>query len=377
MYQKPVTYSATGTHAMYATPGFHPYILPLGILHDLTDRGPLWDPLLNSHTYTYDHLTDDLRASNITPQAPTNWFYFAGHWGDKFYPLDDARQYEFAGQYHYVSGPLGPRFKNLGRRKVCQGGYNDPCVIKNWLLPATVKYWKGMGDGETERNIQSWEMLDFSLTPFKLSCYTQLIDFSFIGLLNRLMIFHWETRGWMIATPFDFSANVISEVFTETVIYMWTTTFQSRKGVYPLKYLSIGRTDIFCQDTTLYSMTHQLLYYISWSTEGKKWPSSLINAETFPLFPSFATSSYYDPRACFSNHLRVSGRFKSSLSPSIKLRPWQRPWINLTIIKDLKHVSTITSKYRCFFENAFSPPSNKHADLYWIIQHYHYPKTDF
>lgn len=145
---KPVVYSATGTHAMYATSGVHPYILPLGILHDQTDRGPLWDPVLNSHTYTYDYLSDDLRASNITPQAPTEWFYFGGHWGDKFYPLNDPRQYHFAGQYHYVTGPLGPRFKNLGRRKVCQGKYSDPCVIKNWLAPVTANYREGNGEGE-------------------------------------------------------------------------------------------------------------------------------------------------------------------------------------------------------------------------------------
>jgi hypothetical protein len=133
---------------MYATPGVHPYILPLGILHDDTDRGPLWDPLLNYHAYVYNHLTDDLRASNITPGAPTEWFYFAGRWGDKVYPLEDSRQYRFAMQYHYVSGPLGPRFKNLGRRKVCQGHYNDPCVIKHWLAPSEMMYWEGPGDGE-------------------------------------------------------------------------------------------------------------------------------------------------------------------------------------------------------------------------------------
>lgn len=133
---------------MYATPGAHPYVLPFGILHDQTDRGPLWDPLLNSHTYTYSPHKDDLRASNVTPRAPVEWFYYAGHWGDKYYPLNDERQYEFAGQYHYVTGPLGPRFKNLNRRKVCQGRYTDPCVIKNWLIPAPVKYWDGMGNGE-------------------------------------------------------------------------------------------------------------------------------------------------------------------------------------------------------------------------------------
>ena len=131
--KRPVIYSAYGTHAMYSTPATHPYILPWGILHDLTDRGPLWDPALNAHAYTYDHKNDTIRSSNITPEAPTEWFHFAGHWGDKFYPLNDRRQYRFAGQYHYVNGPLGPKFKNLGRKKICPGPDSTPCVIKNWL----------------------------------------------------------------------------------------------------------------------------------------------------------------------------------------------------------------------------------------------------
>jgi Vacuolar protein sorting-associated protein 62 len=131
--KRPVVYSATGTHAMYATPGTHSYILPWGLLHDQTDKGPLWDPALNSLMYTYDVGNENLRPSNFTPTAPTGWFHFAGHWGDKQYPLGDSRQYLFAGNYHYVSGPLGPKFKNLGRRKICQGQESERCVIKNWL----------------------------------------------------------------------------------------------------------------------------------------------------------------------------------------------------------------------------------------------------
>jgi hypothetical protein len=131
--KRPVIYSAYGTHAMYATPGTHPYILPWGILHDMTDRGPLWDPTLNSHAYTYDYKTDNLRSSNLTPSAPTEWFHYGGHWGDKFYPLNDRRQYRFAGQYHYVNGPYGPKFKHLDRKKICQGADSAACVIKNWL----------------------------------------------------------------------------------------------------------------------------------------------------------------------------------------------------------------------------------------------------
>jgi hypothetical protein len=126
---QPVGFSATGTHAMYATSGVHPYILPGGILHDVTDRGPLWDPTLNMHSYTYDYRRDELKSSNAS--SPIGFFYFMGHWGDKFYPLSDSRQYRFLGQYHYVNGPLGPRFKNLGRKEICQG--NGECVLKKWI----------------------------------------------------------------------------------------------------------------------------------------------------------------------------------------------------------------------------------------------------
>ncbi|KAF2445604.1 hypothetical protein P171DRAFT_472324 [Karstenula rhodostoma CBS 690.94] len=129
--KRPVGFSATGTHAMYATSGVHPYILPGGILHDVTDRGPLWDPTKNMHSYTYDYRRDELKSSTKTPKSPIGFFYFMGHWGDKFYPLSDSRQYRFLGQYHYVNGPLGPRFKNLGRKEICQG--NGECILKKWI----------------------------------------------------------------------------------------------------------------------------------------------------------------------------------------------------------------------------------------------------
>ena len=147
-FVKPVVYSAEGSHAMYATPGIHRYILPFGLLSDQTDRGPLWDPVLNSHTYNYDFLSDVLRPSNMTPTSPVEWFHFAGHWGDKHYPLSDSRQYQFVGEYHYVTGPLGPKAKRLGRRNVCQGRYEDPCVIRHSLGGNSIKFWRGPGNGE-------------------------------------------------------------------------------------------------------------------------------------------------------------------------------------------------------------------------------------
>ena len=42
--KRPVIYSATGTYANYTTPGVHIYVLLFGLLHDITDRGPLCSP---------------------------------------------------------------------------------------------------------------------------------------------------------------------------------------------------------------------------------------------------------------------------------------------------------------------------------------------
>ncbi|KAL1844986.1 hypothetical protein VTK73DRAFT_1388 [Phialemonium thermophilum] len=127
--ERPVLYSAIGSHAMYAVPGNHPYVLPFGMLKDVTDRGPLWDPALNTYAYFYDYVADrDSGGTNLTsltpaasnPEAPTSWFHFAGPWGDELYALRDMRQWRLFEQYHYITGPLGPKFKNLDRMNVCQ-----------------------------------------------------------------------------------------------------------------------------------------------------------------------------------------------------------------------------------------------------------------
>jgi hypothetical protein len=165
---------------MYAKEGIHPYVLPFKILHDTTDRGPLWDPLRNLFAYHYnttlagdsdrniwsvrgenlpsapasnaEFLTSDFQTKNpwynpendpetltpssLTPNAPTSWFYFRGHWGDKNFNKTDPRQYEVLGEKAYVSGPMGPRWKALGRRMVCPS--RVVCPVKTSIEP---RHW--------------------------------------------------------------------------------------------------------------------------------------------------------------------------------------------------------------------------------------------
>lgn len=133
--ERPVIYSAVGSHAMYALPGTHAYVLPFKLLKDQTDKGPLWDPALNNYAYFYDYTKEryeddedfdilsepkSLMPAASNPHAPTSWFHFKGRWGDEIYSLADQRQWRFFGQYHYVAGPDGPKNKRLQRSKLCQ-----------------------------------------------------------------------------------------------------------------------------------------------------------------------------------------------------------------------------------------------------------------
>jgi hypothetical protein len=158
---RPVLYSAYGSHAMYATPGKHPYILPFGLLADVTDKGPLWDPAQNFLAYHYNtsithnadakifpnsipttqDMHDRLQPALNNPKAPMGWWWYSGRWGDKFYTLRDFRQWRFVGQYHYVNGPFGPRYKNLGRSKPCQS--RGVCTILKSIDAGKKRSWLG------------------------------------------------------------------------------------------------------------------------------------------------------------------------------------------------------------------------------------------
>jgi hypothetical protein len=147
--ERPVIYSAVGSHAMYALPGNHAYVLPFKLLKDVTDKGPLWDPALNNYAYHYDYTKEEdhdpeakheplsLIPAASNPHAPTSWFHYRGRWGDEVYSLADPRQWRLFGQYHYVTGPNGPRFKTLNRGKMCQ---RQNCKILYNLDPKNTWY---------------------------------------------------------------------------------------------------------------------------------------------------------------------------------------------------------------------------------------------
>lgn len=86
---------------------------------DYTDRGVLWDPVLNGYTYTYDE-TAAFQAVNS--EDPVAWLDFNGRWGDDQPPNEPS----VFGEAKNVAGPNGPKFKGLDRELVCP---SKPCIV--------------------------------------------------------------------------------------------------------------------------------------------------------------------------------------------------------------------------------------------------------
>lgn len=76
--RQPISYAARGSHANYATPGPHYYVIPFHLLADYTDKGTLWDVTKNAYVYNFDVASQDLIPSAQTPNAPVEWFHFEG-----------------------------------------------------------------------------------------------------------------------------------------------------------------------------------------------------------------------------------------------------------------------------------------------------------
>lgn len=144
MGERAVVYSGNGTHANYATVGSHDHTIPglpavVGILNDYTNRGTLWDPIQGAYFYTVTFpegtAIDDSSNPTFEPlnDAPTNWLYFLGKYGDNQLPKSDPRQVDTI-YPKYVGGPTGPRDKQLLRSTIC-GKYLELCDVKSYLPP--------------------------------------------------------------------------------------------------------------------------------------------------------------------------------------------------------------------------------------------------
>ncbi|KAF2445806.1 hypothetical protein P171DRAFT_386640 [Karstenula rhodostoma CBS 690.94] len=149
--KRPRVYAANGSHALYPTPGTHDHTLPnLNLptpllLVDETDAGLLYDPLRSAYFYTYTPSSATFTPISPTPDAPTAWLYYKGHWGDEEYPANDKRQKDLLGNKKFVGGPTGPADKQLDRKQVWPENQwsRGQKIRKNLGAGWTVKEWVG------------------------------------------------------------------------------------------------------------------------------------------------------------------------------------------------------------------------------------------
>lgn len=129
---RPLVYSAYGSHANYVSPGGHFHD---SVLRDYCDAGQLWDPVSSAYFYHLDRVTSQLTRMFLPGSQEesnlTSFLYFSGLWGDFQYPDDHPRQrtVPYFGLKRYVSGPTGPTTKQLVRK----GMFPDHREKKSWL----------------------------------------------------------------------------------------------------------------------------------------------------------------------------------------------------------------------------------------------------
>ncbi|KAH8653631.1 hypothetical protein BX600DRAFT_515886 [Xylariales sp. PMI_506] len=134
--ERPIVFSAYGSHANYPTPGDHVHD---AVLIDYCDAGPTWDPVFSAYFYHLEPSSLTLTrmfppsGSNTIPASSnsTSFFYYTGIWGDAQYPDTDPRQktVPYFGIKRYVSGPTGPVDKQLVRK----GLFPDHPSQKSWV----------------------------------------------------------------------------------------------------------------------------------------------------------------------------------------------------------------------------------------------------
>ncbi|KAF3929725.1 hypothetical protein AA313_de0209180 [Arthrobotrys entomopaga] len=133
---RPIGYSAEGSHANYAIDGEHDHTIPnLNLpfqffLTDDTNAGVLWDPTLSAYYYKYNASSNSVTPYDST--TPVNWLYFIGEWGDQQYPSSHTNQLVVFGQAKFGGGPTGPLSKELQRNNVCPDSVKT-CLVLPFL----------------------------------------------------------------------------------------------------------------------------------------------------------------------------------------------------------------------------------------------------
>jgi hypothetical protein len=147
--KRPIAFSARGSHANYAVAARHdlhstsekptPSVfssesnwllgdeIPANVVFDSTSNGPLWDPTLSAYYYTYSTGTKKFTG---VQDAPENYLYFEGQWGDQEYGDEHPGQEKFMTYHKWTSGPQGPLYKHLDRETVCLPTKTE-CTIKS------------------------------------------------------------------------------------------------------------------------------------------------------------------------------------------------------------------------------------------------------
>ncbi len=150
---RPVTFSARGTHANYASVGQHSHDIPYAMLSDFTDRGALWDVTKNYLAYTYDGVNISYGKGSVPGREEKygDWLHFMGHWGDKKLPNSDPRQKFHPFEWRYIDGPTGPLDKNLNRLPLCQRtkwwNFWGGCRVRKTVLQGEGIEGEGFGNG--------------------------------------------------------------------------------------------------------------------------------------------------------------------------------------------------------------------------------------
>ncbi|KIW87275.1 uncharacterized protein Z519_12178 [Cladophialophora bantiana CBS 173.52] len=185
--ERPVVFSARGSHANYPSEGSHVHD---EALIDIADKGRLWDPVKRAYFYHYDQHSETFTAADPGGTDPTDWLAFNGSWGDKQYPDSDPRQetVPYFGLRKYNNGPNGPKFKHLVRQGLMPDGKEKANLMK------TLVHWYMAMYGCCLKGINPWVVIVGLLVA--LAATIGLCVFTFRRVRPRLKawVLEWKEK---------------------------------------------------------------------------------------------------------------------------------------------------------------------------------------